>query len=130
MTEEHINATENWQLRAEAAEAALNQVRSDHEKRLIRAELKAEAIKAGMVDLDGLQLLDSKTIKLNDQGEVEDGAEILAKLKRSKPWLFSVTTSSSAAAYPPRPEPPRTRHANELSHEEWLTARAALVRRR
>jgi hypothetical protein len=130
MTEESDEAAENWQLRAETAEAALARTQAEADSRLIRAELKAEAIRAGMVDLDGLKLLDTSEIRLGANGEVVDAAAILGKLKRAKPWLFAGPASSSAAANPPRPEPPRTRHANELSHEEWLQARAALLRRR
>ena len=121
---------DGWQIRAEAAEAALLRNQADAEARLIRAELKVEALRAGMVDLDGLKLLDLAEIRLGQNGDVVDGGAILAKLKRAKPWLFAAPSSSSAAANPPRPEPPRTRHANELSREEWLLARAALLRRR
>ena len=129
MTDESLSSLESWQARAETAEAALNKVQADIEARLIRAELKAEAVKAGMLDLDGLKLLDASAIHLNEQGEVEDAAGHLTKLKRAKPWLFG-GKSSSAAANPPRREPPRTRLASELSHEEWLAARAALIKRR
>ncbi len=127
---EELKVDENWQLRAEVAEAALTRARSETDARLIRAELKAEAVRAGMVDLDGLKLLDIAEVHLNDRGEVVDGAGILSKLKYAKPWLFGGGKSSSAAANPPRPEPPRVRHASELSHEEWQAARAALLRRR
>ena len=125
-----LNETENWQARAELAEAALDRVQAEAEVKLIRAELKAEAVKAGMIDLDGLKLLDASEVRLNDAGEVQDAGALLGRLKRSKPWLFGGGASSSAAALPPRPEPPRVRHANELSHDEWLQARAALLRRR
>ncbi len=129
MTEEN-KQNEDWQIRAETAEAALSRAQVQTDARLIRAELKAEAIRAGMVDLDGLKLLDLSEVHLDEHGEVVDGSAILAKLKRAKPWLFGTPGSSSAAANPPRPEPPRVRHANELSHDEWLVARAALLRRR
>jgi hypothetical protein len=127
MTDEE---SEDWRGRAELAEAALNRIQTESDARLIRAELKAEALRAGMVDLDGLKLLDLAEVKLTEAGEVADATNLLAKLKRAKPWLFGNTMSSSAAANPPRPEPPRMRHANELSHEEWVAARAALLRRR
>lgn len=130
MTDETLEPVENWQARAETAEAALSRTQAEAEARLVRAELKVEALRAGMVDLDGLKLIDVSEVRLNDQGDVVDGGAIVAKLKRAKPWLFGAAGSSSAAANPPRPEPPRTRHANELSHEEWLAARAALLRRR
>jgi hypothetical protein len=120
----------SWQARAEAAEAALSRLQADAEARLIRAELTAEAVKAGMIDLDGLKLIDAAEVRLNEAGEVQDAGALLGRLKRAKPWLFGGGVSSSAAINPPRPEPPRTRHANELSHEEWVLARAALLRRR
>jgi len=130
MSDEPNDPATNWQMRAEAAEASLAQAEMHNTARLIRADLKAEAIRAGMVDLDGLKLLDISAITLNADGEVADAVGLLAKMKRAKPWLFGSAASSSAAVNAPRPEPPRTRHANELSHEEWLAARAALVRRR
>ncbi len=130
MTEESFGGQENWQARAETAEAALSRMQVEHEARVIRAELKAEAIRAGMIDLDGLKLLDPGMVRLNEQGELEDGVAVLARLRRAKPWLFGAPASSSAAANPPRPEPPRVRHANDMSPEEWLAARAALIRRR
>ena len=129
MTDE-MNDAEDWQARAQSAEAALSRVQAEAEARLIRAELKAEALRAGMVDLDGLKLLDAADLRLTDTGEVADAPAVLARLKRAKPWLFGLAMSSSAAANPPRPEAPRTRHANDLSHEEWVAARAALLRRR
>ncbi len=122
--------TENWQVRAELAEAALSRLQVDIETKLIRAELKAEAVKAGMVDLDGLKLIDTSEVRLNDAGELAEAGVVITRLKKAKPWLFGGAASSSAAANPPRPEPPRIRNANEMNREEWLQARAALLRRR
>jgi hypothetical protein len=122
MTEE--NEAEIWRVRAEQAEAALSVAQAEANARLIRADLKAEAIRAGMVDLDGLKLIDMAEVRLSDAGEVVEAAAVLAKLKRAKPWLFGAASSSAAA------NPPRMRHANELTHEEWLAARAALLKRR
>lgn len=129
MTEQNEN-TEEWRARAESAEAALSQMQAQMAARVAQAELKAEAVRAGMIDLDGLKLIDAASIRLNQNGEIEDAASLLVHMKREKPWLFGAGASSSAAANPPRPEPPRSRHANELSHEEWQSARAALIRRR
>jgi hypothetical protein len=123
-------ALEGWQFRAEQAEAALAEAQKQAAEKLLRAELKAEAIQAGMIDLDGIKLIDLSEVTISETGEVVDAAAVLAKLKRAKPWLFGQGRSSSAAAHAPRPEPPRVRHANELSHEEWVLARAALLKRR
>jgi hypothetical protein len=130
MTDETNTPAESWQARAEAAEAALAQAQAQTQARLIRAELKAEAIRAGMIDLDGLKLLDLADVVVDDKGDVVEPAAIFGKLKRTKPWLFGGAASSSAAAHAPKPEPPRPRQASDLSHEEWLAARAALIKRR
>ncbi|MBU6448039.1 MAG: hypothetical protein KGQ26_00285 [Rhodospirillales bacterium] len=124
------DVTEDWRARAEAAEAALEQAGAAAKARIIRAELKAEAVKAGMVDLDGLKLIDAGELQVNEDGEVADAPTVLAKLKRAKPWLFGGGKSSSAAASAPKPEPPRQRMASEMSRDEWLNARAALLKRR
>ncbi len=127
---DEVTESENWQLRAETAEAALERAQAEAQARIIRAELKAEAVKAGMIDLDGLKLIDAAALQVNEAGEVEDASAVLVKLKRAKPWLFGGGKSSSAAASAPRPEPPRQRLATEMSREEWLSARAALLKRR
>jgi hypothetical protein len=123
-------ASEGWQQRAEQAEAALAEARQTTTERLMRSELKAAAIQAGMIDLDGIKLIDMSDVEISDAGDIVDADAVFIKLKRTKPWLFGQGRSSSPAAHAPRPEQPRTRHANELTHEEWVLARAALLKRR
>lgn len=69
--------------------------------RMMRAELKAAATAAGMVDLDGLKMADLSTVKLNDQGELEGAAELMEALKVAKPYLFKEVKSTSSTATPP-----------------------------
>ena len=118
---------------AQTREAVLQQRLADLEaqsrERLIRAELKAEAVRAGMVDLDGLKLVDSGAITVDAAGEVQGAASLMQSLRRAKPWLFSGASASSAATPPPA-QPPRTRRATDMTTEEWLAARADLLRRR
>lgn len=122
-------ALEQLRTRAEIAERALVALQADTATRMVRAELKAEAIRAGIVDLDGLKLLDLSTAKLNDKGEVEGAATLLATLKRDKPWLFAGHSSSSIAATPPV-APATTKKATDMSDAEYRAARAALLKRR
>ena len=96
--------------------------------RLLQAELRTEAIRAGMVDLDGVKLIDAVRLKVSQSGELVDGAGVMAALKAAKPWLFGRGNSSSAAQAP-RGEPPRAKKAMEMTVEEWRAARAELLRR-
>jgi hypothetical protein len=114
-------------LHAQALERELAELRERSHQRLIRAELKAEAIKAGMVDLDGLKLIDPSGLKLTDSGEVEGALETMQRLKAAKPWLF-IGASSSSPVQPPPAQPPRQKLATEMSDAEYQAARAALLK--
>jgi hypothetical protein len=124
--EESVDAL---RLRAAELERQLHDIRAQHEQRVLRAELKAEAVRAGMVDLDGLKLVDTADLRLDDKGEVEGATLLMSRLKRSKPWLFGTPSSSSSAAPPPS-APPRRKLATEMTDEEWRQARADILKRR
>jgi stage V sporulation protein SpoVS len=115
--------------RAEALERQLADVQAQAGAQLVQGELKAEAIRAGMVDMDGLKLIDPAALLIGQDGEFRDAAEIIAKLRRDKPWLFGATNSSSAATVP-APAPARRKLATDMSLDEWRLARAELLRRR
>jgi hypothetical protein len=110
-------------------ERKLAEVEAAAQARVVRAELKAEAVRAGMVDLDGLKLLDASTVKLNAAGEVEGAAAALKEMRRAKPWLFGAASSSSVAQAPSA-QAPRAKLATEMGFEEWQTARRELLKRR
>lgn len=97
------------------------------DQRIIRAELKAAALKAGMVDLDGLKLADLSGVKLNDTGEVEGAEALMEALKKSKPYLFGAPSSSTPGS-PPPPKNPEAKKATEMTDAEYQQARAAAVR--
>lgn len=138
------NENKNWRLkadehakRAEAAEAAAKKAGEDAqaaitdsntkaEQRIIRAELKALATKAGIIDLDGLKLVDLAGIKLNEQGEVEGADALIESLKKAKPYLFGAPASSSTAT-PPSKEPPAQKKATEMTPEEYAAARRQMI---
>jgi hypothetical protein len=69
---------EDWRARAEQAEAALMAAQAAANARLVQADLKAAAIQAGMVDLDGLKLIDMGEVRLSEAGEVVDAGGVLA----------------------------------------------------
>jgi hypothetical protein len=96
--------------------------------RLIRAELKAEAVRAGMVDLDGLKLIDIANLKLDEEGNVGGAADLMRQMRRAKPWLFGGASTSSTSLAPPTP-PLRPKLATEMTNDEWQAARAELLKR-
>ncbi len=115
-----------------ALQAALEQrlaaLEASVRERLVRAEMKAHAVRAGMVDLDGLKLLDTSQVTLNERDEVVGAESLMAQMRRAKPWLFGGPSSSSAAAAP-QAMAPRSKLATEMTESEWRSARAELLRR-
>jgi hypothetical protein len=111
-----------------ALEQRLAALEAQMRERLMRAELKAHAVRAGMVDLDGLKLVDTTSLTLDDRDEVVGAETLMATLRRAKPWLFGAASSSSAASAPPA-QPPRAKLATEMTDAEWQASKAELLRR-
>lgn len=111
-----------------AAEDGVKTIKQEADARIIRSELKAEAIKAGMIDLDGLKLADLSKVKLTDTGDVEGATELLAALKESKPYLFGATNNSSTPGDPPKPKPNEPRDVRTMTREEYAKAKADAAR--
>ena len=98
--------------------------------RLVQAELRTEAVRAGMVDLDGVRLVDVSGLVLGADG-IEGGAALMAQMREAKPWLFGrAGVSSSSAGRAPVAVAVKAKTAMEMSEEEWRAARAELLRRR
>jgi hypothetical protein len=117
--------------RADMLEKQITELQEHTESRLVRAELKAEAVRAGMIDLDGLRLIDLPPLKLNDRGEIEGAAAIMQDLRKNKPWLFVAQgQSSSHPASPPSALPPKQKLATDMTDAEYRIARAAILKHR
>lgn len=114
---------------AEDYDNEIQQLRSEYDARLVTAHLRTEAVRAGMIDLDGLKLIDASAIRLNSDDRLVGSRELMDGLRRSKPWLFGSSSSSSAAAAP-NSKPVQQKTALDMTDEEYLAARASLTRRR
>ena len=123
------NSPDDSDTRVAELERRIAELEASTTTRVVLAELKAHATKAGMIDLDGLKLIDTTDLKLSNSGEVEGATKLMADLRRAKPWLFQPASSSSAAPAPPS-TPPTLKRATEMTHAEWQAARASLLKRR
>ena len=100
-------------------------------ERLIRSELKSEALKAGMVDMDGLKLADLSSVKLAADGSVEGAEALMKALKEAKPYLFKQPASSSSASPggAPKADDGKPKSAKDMSPEEYAKARSEFIRK-
>ncbi len=114
--------------RLERLEIDSQESRRQTDQRVILADLKIEALRANILDLDGLQFLDMTQARLDDSGNLIDGAELIGRLKRAKPWLFAAPSSSSVAKVPTS-SPARQKLARDMSDAEYRVARANIIKR-
>jgi hypothetical protein len=126
MTGDDSNATESFPA------AYVDALRRDADHRVMMAELKSRALSAGMVDADGLKLLDLSKVGLAEDGSLTMPDGFFESARKSRPYLFSGGMPANAAgsvARAPAQSPPPVRLATEMSFEEWQAARADLLRR-
>ena len=102
-------------------------LRETFQSRLVTANLRTEAVRAGMIDLDGLKMIDTTSVRLGDDDMVIGGRRLMDDLRRSKPWLFGVASSSSAAAVPAS-QPVRQKTVLEMTDDEYAAARNAVTK--
>ncbi|HTI00949.1 MAG TPA: hypothetical protein VL752_08385 [Acidisoma sp.] len=119
---------EQLRIRAADLELQVQNLAQQARSNLVMAELKTEAVRAGMIDLDGLRLLDASGLTVTDQGAVLGSAALMDRFRRDKPWLFAAA-SSTTSAMPPPSQPPRAKLATDMTAEEYRAARAAITRR-
>ncbi len=102
-------------------------LRIEFQSRLIAANLRTEAVRAGMVDLDGLKLIDLSSAQLDEDDKIIGGRKMMADLRRAKPWLFGPPSTSSAAVAPAS-LPVRQKTAMDMTTEEYAAARTAVTK--
>ena len=105
----------------------IDKLRNEFQSRLIAANLRTEAVRAGMIDLDGLKLVDLSEVHLDQDDKVVGGRQIMAELRRNKPWLFGAASTSSAAIAPVS-QPVRQKTAMDMNDAEYAAARTAIIK--
>jgi hypothetical protein len=126
---DNLSAAVQSQPQSDSADDEAGKLHAQYQSRLVAAGLRTEAVRAGMIDLDGLKLIDASTLVLDADDKIVGGRKLMEDLRREKPWLFGATFSSSTAAAPAS-QPVRQKTALEMTDEEYAAARAALIRPR
>lgn len=113
---------------ADSLEQKLRELTEKHRAQILHAELRAEAIKAGMVDLDGLKLVQPDGLTVDEHGGVTGADVVIENLRGRKPWLFGDRHSSSTGT-PPKALAQERKLATQMSYDEWRRARADLLKK-
>jgi hypothetical protein len=111
----------------EKVSEAIANLQNEFQARLVIANLRTEAVRSGMIDLDGLKLVDLSAVRMGNDDKIIGGRKLMDDLRRTKPWLFGMTSSSSAAIAPVS-QPARRKTALEMTDEEYAAARTAITK--
>lgn len=128
-TKEHEEALKASKEEAQKALHESKRLNSTFERRVINAELKAAAAESGLIDLDAFRMVDTSSVKINDDGEVVGAKELIASLKKDKPYLFKEVNTSNKNAVAPdinnaKAEKPtyNTQQEFEDAKRKWLAS--------
>jgi hypothetical protein len=119
--------TDNLRARLDRMETESEEYRRRSEQRIVLAELRVEAMRAGIIDMDGLKFIDTTQIRLESPEDICNATELVTQLKQTKPWLFSAPSSSSVARVPPS-KPARQKLAIDMTDDEYRIARANIIK--
>ncbi|HEF4742812.1 TPA: hypothetical protein SAO08_002656 [Burkholderia multivorans] len=110
-----------------AAQEAQTAAAKAADERVLRAELKAVAIKHGVVDVtDALKVLDLSTVKLDADGNLTGADELFEAAKKSKAYLFGAQNTGSTEKKPP-PAENTPKDVRKLSAAEYEAEKAKMI---
>lgn len=112
-----------------AAESRIKETVSLADQRIIRAELKALAVKEGLIDLDDLKLINLNGISLDENGEVQGAEELMKQFRAGKPHKFGQGNTSNPSPAP-KPNAGSRKSAMEMTDEEYRREREKFMKRR
>lgn len=99
----------------------LTQEKETANRARIDSEVKALAVSEGLSDLDLLQLVDTKSLTISENGEIVGAKEAIAEFKSKKPAFFSQPkkTNSSTNAQMPGDAKIQGASAYDLPAADW-----------
>lgn len=129
-TAKHADELKGFGEKLTAAEKAAVEAGERVTHTLRDAALKLAAKDAGIVDMDGLKLLDTSAVKVGEDGTVTIPDKFFEKAKEAKPYLFVLTgkdTGDTASkAKPPKAGDPTPKSAMDMTPAEHKAALADL----
>ncbi len=78
--------------------AILDSTAKAMKEKYVLAELKAQAAAAGLSDLDFIKMMDSSSLIVGEDGNVQGVAEVVSAFKTAKPYLFGAEKKSSSSS--------------------------------
>ena len=120
--------------REKAVADALKSAKAEANARLLNAELKAAAAKAGLIDPSDIRLFDTSKVTVAEDGTVSIPEGFFDEAAKAKPYLFAPKSGAETGntTNPQQPPKPSTggKDALAMSDEEFAAELAAITGRR
>lgn len=118
-------AEEADKAREAAVAEAVKAARAEGNQRLLAAELRAAATRAGMVDPEDVKLLDASKVSVGEDGTVKIPDGFFDEVSKAKPYLFKPATGAQTGnttnpGTPPNPAPSGSKSVKDMSPEELI----------
>lgn len=98
----------------------ISQFNKQLQQKVIETKIEAEAVAAGLKDLDLLKLIDKEHIKLNEDGSISGISEAIKTFREKKPDYFGPEKKVSSSTNAPMPEAnPVKENAWNMKDEDW-----------
>ena len=112
-------------------ETRFNDIKVKSEQRIVMAELKAEAIKAGIINHNDLKILDLNSIKLDEKGDVIIPKDFFDSAKKERPYLFKISGAESGNTTITTPSPSPTnikKKLSEMTKDEYEASKNNIIK--
>ena len=100
------------------AEAKVKTIEATANEKVLRAELRALAREAGILDLDDLKLMDVSGLKVDDEGNVTGADALIKAFKEAKPYKFKELSSTSATTQTPKADAGKPKKVSDMNKDE------------
>ena len=115
----------------EETQKQLQEMNTKSQERLVNAELKVIAAKLKLRDFnDAKKLADLSAVKVLDTGDVTGVEEAISALKKEKPYLFDLATTTNITNLPFRTQETPEKNISSMSASDFAKAKAALLGKR
>jgi len=114
-----INIEKEKQELQEKQSAALREKELAHQK-WVDAEIKAQAVAAGIKDIDFVKLIDKSSVKIDEKGDLIGINEVINDFKTRKPDLFGFEKKINSSTNSKVPDTKVTKSdARTMSKDDW-----------
>lgn len=111
-----------------ALEQKISEVSGTYKKELMLTKVQVEAVKAGIIDLDGVKLADFSKVSFDEENNLVGSNELIEDLKKNKPYLFKKTDKTTYEKDPPASTSNTKTDVRGMSDPDYIKYKASILK--